>query len=291
LRDAIEGNTDSSLRISGTDVPIRVQLEGVNRGEPGILARVAVGTSEGKPVTLAEIADLHMGAGPTAIERVNGLRMLTVTAGLAPGYVFGNARRDIEARMADIPQPGIEVYWGGEAETVAENTQNFALALGLAVVLVYLVMASLFNSLLNPFIIMFTLPMALVGALAALAITGQTVSLVAMIGILMLIGLMGRNAILLIDYTGTLRARGLERNTAIEEAGATRLRPILMTTLATIFGMLPVALRMGRASELRAPMAIVVIGGLLVSTVLTLFVIPVLYSLFDDMQSRRKPTP
>src|SRR5205085_7414675 len=107
-------------------------------------------------------------------------------------------------------------------------------------------------------------------------------SLVTMIGIIMLIGLMGRNAILLIDYTGTLRARGVPRDEAVAEAGATRLRPILMTTLATIFGMLPVALRIGRASELRAPMAIVVIGGLIVSTVLTLIVIPVLYSLFDD---------
>jgi HAE1 family hydrophobic/amphiphilic exporter-1 len=131
--------------------------------------------------------------------------------------------------------------------------------------------------------------MALIGALGALAITGGTISLVSMIGIIMLTGLMGRNAILLIDYTGTLRARGMERSEAVVEAGATRLRPILMTTLATIFGMLPVALRIGRASELRAPMAIVVIGGLLLSTVLTLVVIPVLYTLFDDLLGRRTP--
>jgi HAE1 family hydrophobic/amphiphilic exporter-1 len=111
-------------------------------------------------------------------------------------------------------------------------------------------------------------------------------SLVSAIGIIMLVGLMGRNAIILLDYTNTLRARGYERNTAIEQAGATRLRPILMTTTATIVGMLPVALRIGRASEVRAPMAIVVIGGLLVSTVLTLIVIPVLYSLFDDATAR-----
>jgi len=149
-------------------------------------------------------------------------------------------------------------------------------------------MASLFNSLLNPFIIMFTLPMALVGALGAMALTGETLSLVAMIGIVMLTGLMGRNAILLIDYTNTLRARGISPREAVMEAGVTRLRPILMTTLATIFGMLPIALRMGRASELRAPMAIVVIGGLLVSTVLTLIVIPVLYTVLDDLSNRRR---
>ncbi len=288
LRDAIEGNTDSVLRVSGTETPIRVQLAGVNRSRPEDLRRIVVGASGGRPVTLGEVADLQMGAGPTAIDRVNGQRMVTVSAGLAPGYVFSNAQRDIEEQMADITQSGIQVHWSGEAETFSENAAYFALAVGLAVILVYLVMASLFNSLLNPFIIMFTLPMALIGALGALAVTGSTVSLVSMIGIVMLTGLMGRNAILLIDYTGTLRARGMPRLEAVEEAGATRLRPILMTTLATVFGMLPVALRIGRASELRAPMAIVVIGGLLLSTVLTLVVIPVLYTLFDDWRTRRQ---
>jgi len=132
------------------------------------------------------------------------------------------------------------------------------------------------------------LPMALIGALGALVLTGETMSLIAAIGIIMLVGLMTRNAILLLDYTNTLRGRGSARDAAIEEAGATRLRPILMTTTATIVGMLPVALRIGRASEIRAPMAIVVIGGLLVSTLLTLVVIPVLYSLFDDWFGSKK---
>jgi multidrug efflux pump subunit AcrB len=128
--------------------------------------------------------------------------------------------------------------------------------------------------------------MALIGALGALVLTGERMSLVSAIGIIMLVGLMGRNAILLVDYTNTLRKRGMKRTGAIIEAGATRLRPILMTTAATIVGMLPVALRFGRASEIRAPMAIVVIGGLLVSSSLTLVVIPVLYSLFDDVRTR-----
>src|SRR5438105_9051407 len=212
--------------------------------------------------------------------------MIMVSANLAPGYASGNAEADTRERMADIPMHGIAYHFGGEAEAMNENIPYFALSLGLAVILVYLVMASLFNSLLNPFIIMFTLPMALVGAMGAMALTGESFSLVTMIGIIMLIGLMGRNAILLIDYTGTLRARGVPRDEAVARAGATRLRPILMTTLATIFGMLPVALRIGRASELRAPMAIVVIGGLLVSSVLTLVVIPVVYTLFDDLRAR-----
>src|SRR5438105_14651354 len=141
--------------------------------------------------------------------------MIMVSANLAPGYASGNAEADTRERMADIPMQGIVYHFGGESEAMNENIPYFVLALGLAVILVYLVMASLFNSLLNPFVIMFTLPMALVGALGALAITHETISLVSMIGIIMLVGLMGRNAILLIDYIGTLRARGASRNDAV----------------------------------------------------------------------------
>jgi HAE1 family hydrophobic/amphiphilic exporter-1 len=288
LRDALEGNSDSTFRESGTEVPIHVRLAGINRNEPEDLRAIPVGVSGGRVVTLGQVAEMKMGAGPAAIDRINGRRMIIISANLAPGYPLGNAEADIQKRMADIPLQGVDVHFSGESEAMDENIPYFIFSLGLAVILVYLVMASLFNSLLNPFVIMFTLPMALVGALGALALTGETLSLVSMIGIIMLTGLMGRNAILLIDYTGTLRARGIARDEAVAEAGATRLRPILMTTLATIFGMLPVALRIGRASELRAPMAIVVIGGLLVSTALTLVVIPVLYTLFDDLQSHIK---
>jgi hydrophobic/amphiphilic exporter-1 (mainly G- bacteria), HAE1 family len=288
VRTAVEGNRESTFRESGNEYPIHVQLAEVDRNEPDELRDVTVGFSKGTAVTLGQVADLGSGSGPVAIDRINGQRMITISAGLTPGFALGNAEGQIRELLRQITMPGIEVHFGGEAEALNENIPYFALSLGLAVILVYLVMASLFNSLLNPFIIMFTLPMALVGALGALAITGETLSLVSMIGIIMLTGLMGRNAILLIDYTSTLRSRGMPRDEAVEQAGVTRLRPILMTTLATIFGMLPVALRIGRASEMRAPMAIVVIGGLLVSTVLTLVVIPVLYTLFDDLVSRRR---
>jgi hydrophobic/amphiphilic exporter-1 (mainly G- bacteria), HAE1 family len=288
LRDSVEGNTDSVFREGGLEFPIRIQLANVDRGRAADLRRIPVGYSGGSAVTLEQVAEIGSGAGPAAIDRLNGERMTTVSAQLAPRYPLGAAEAAIRQKLASIPMEGVTYRFGGEAEAMDENIPYFAFALGLAVILVYLVMASLFNSLLNPLIIMFTLPMALVGALLALALSGETLSLVSMIGIIMLTGLMGRNAILLIDYTGTLRARGRERSEAVIDAGATRLRPILMTTLATIFGMLPVALRIGRASELRAPMAIVVIGGLLVSTVLTLVVIPVVYTLFDDLVSRRR---
>lgn len=286
LRSAIEGNTETSYREGGTEYPIRIRLAGIDRNDPADLANVSVGYQHGRAVTMGQVADLYYGSGPAGIDRVNGRRMVTVTANLISGYALGNVEAEIRQQIADVAGQGIDVHFGGESEAMNENIPYFVLALGLAVLLVYLVMASLFNNLLNPFIIMFTLPMALVGALAALAITRESFSLVAMIGVIMLIGLMGRNAIMLVDYTSTLRDRGMERDEAVAAAGATRLRPILMTTLATIFGMVPVALRIGRASELRAPMAIVVIGGLLVSSVLTLIVIPVLYTLFDDLHAR-----
>jgi HAE1 family hydrophobic/amphiphilic exporter-1 len=283
LRDSISGNTETVFLEGGQEYPIRVQLEDVERDRPEDVGNVVVGSdAQGVPVTLADIATLSRRTGPTNIDRSNGQRMVTVRANLAPDVPLGDARARIQRLIDALPHEGIAIKWGGEAETLDENILPFATALGMAVLLVYIVMASLFNSLGTPFVIMFTLPMALVGALGALVLMGETMSLVAAIGIIMLVGLMGRNAILLLDYTNTLRARGEARDTAIEDAGAVRLRPILMTTTATIVGMLPVALRIGRASEIRAPMAIVVIGGLLVSTVLTLVMIPVLYSLFDD---------
>jgi HAE1 family hydrophobic/amphiphilic exporter-1 len=291
LRESLEGNAEAVLRRAGEELPIRVQLAEVDRGDPADLRRVPVGFHDGRSVLLGEVAEITMASGPSAIDRLNGQRMVTVTANLPPDVPLGRAQTEVRRLLERIPREGVSWEFGGEAATMDENIPYFAFSLGLAVILVYLVMASLFNSLLNPFIIMFTLPMALVGALAGLALTGETLSLASMIGIIMLTGLMGRNAILLIDYTGTLRARGMERERAVVEGAATRLRPILMTTLATVFGMLPVALRIGRAAELRAPMAIVVIGGLLVSTLLTLVVIPALYTLFDDLLNHRARGP
>ncbi|MDE2127095.1 MAG: efflux RND transporter permease subunit [Armatimonadetes bacterium] len=298
LHDSVAGNTDSIYRQNGVDVPIRVQVHGMQVNNPRVVGNVNVGVdSSGAPIALADIATLELRSAPTRIDSLNGLRQVTVTANLAATAHIGAIETQVNRALAGMPHAGIDVTWGGDAETINENIVPFISAILLAIALVYMVMAALFNSLGTPFVIMLTLPMALVGAVGALVLTGQTLSLVAGIGIIMLIGLMGRNAILLLDYTNTLRARGMARNDAIVAAGATRLRPILMTTTATIAGMLPVALRIGRASEVRAPMAIVVIGGLLVSTLLTLVVIPVLYSVLEDYLPRsrrdlvrRKPT-
>jgi HAE1 family hydrophobic/amphiphilic exporter-1 len=169
----------------------------------------------------------------------------------------------------------------GQNEEMQDSFRSMRFALLLAVFLVYIVMASQFESLIHPLVILFTIPLALVGAVLALFLTGTTVNVVAFIGIIMLAGIVVNNAIVLVDLINQLQAQGLEKTSAIMEAGQARLRPILMTTLTTVLGLLPMAIGFGEGSELRTPMAITVIGGLLVSTLLTLVVIPVVYSLLD----------
>jgi HAE1 family hydrophobic/amphiphilic exporter-1 len=226
--------------------------------------------------------------GPTEITRTDRQRVVTVSADLAPGAALGNVQRAAAAAIERVPHPGVQIRWGGEVDDMERSAGLLISALLLASALAYMLMAALFNSLIYPLTIMLCLPMALVGAISALAIAGETLNVVSMIGIIMLVGLVSKNAILLVDYTNTLRSRGLERDEAVRQAGPVRLRPILMTTMATVIGMLPVAFRIGRSAEMRAPMAVAVIGGLILSTLLTLLVIPVVYTLFDDLQSRRK---
>jgi HAE1 family hydrophobic/amphiphilic exporter-1 len=176
---------------------------------------------------------------------------------------------------------GISAIVAGQSEEMQDSFKSMQFALALAVFLVYLVMASQFESLIHPLVILFTIPLALVGAILALFITGTTINIVAFIGIIMLAGIVVNNAIVLVDLINQLRDQGKERIEAILEAGTARLRPILMTSLTTTLGLVPMAMGFGEGSEVRTPMAITVIGGLTVSTLLTLVVIPVVYSLMD----------
>jgi len=284
VRTSIEGNDDIKYREFGEEYDIRVRLKRKDRKEPEDVKNLYIGDKDGKPVYIKNIAKVITLPAPNKINRKDKQRLITITAVLQEGYPLGNVKSAIEARIAkELTVPaGISITFGGEGKRMMESFQYMIEALLLAVILVYLVMCGLFESYLNPFIIMFALPQAIVGGLLALFITGKTLTIFSMIGIIMLMGLVGKNAILLIDYTNTLRFRGMERDEAIKEAGPTRLRPILMTTMAMIFGMLPVALGLGSGSEMRQPMSIALIGGLTLSTLLTLLVIPVLYAQFDD---------
>ncbi len=288
LRTSIAGNTDSKFREAGKEYDIRIRLERFDRKSAADVSRIIVGTRNGAPVYLRDVATVTVRPGPTQIDRKDRQRLITVSAGLKPGYSLGNVQEAINRKIADIQLGGASINAGGEAERMGESFGHMGQALNLSIILVYILMAMLFESVFSPFIIMFSLPQAMVGGLLALLITGNTLSIVSMIGVIMLMGLVTKNAILLVDYTNTLRSRGLGMYEAILEAGPTRLRPILMTTFAMVFGMLPTALAVSRGAEIRAPMAITVIGGLILSTLLTLIVIPVVYTIADDFVSGLK---
>jgi len=291
LRVSLAGDNQSIVyRENGNEYPINVQLAGFDRNNVNDLGNLVVGTvgalpsgMGGQPVHLSDVADIKPATGPTKIDRMNRQKLVSVTADVAPGYAPGNMQLNINKKLEKLNFDHAHYLWGGENKTQAEEGQYMVAALGLAIVLVYMLMAALFDNLLYPLIIMLSLPQAMIGALLGLMVSGQALSIMAMIGIIMLVGLVTKNAILLVDYTNTLRERGYSRTDAILEAGPTRLRPILMTTIAMVLGMLPTALALGRGAEFRAPVATAVIGGLILSTMLTLLVIPCVYTYFDDL--------
>jgi HAE1 family hydrophobic/amphiphilic exporter-1 len=292
LRASLEGDTTSVFREAGNEYKIRVHFDEQYRRDTSELPNIVVGLIAGangrmEPVRLGQVARVSLAAGPTRINRKDRQKLVSVTANVKPGYAPGNLRLVIDRKIEEqkLNFGTAQYQWGGENQIQQQESVYMFSALALSIVLVYMLMAALFNNLLYPFVIMLALPQAMVGALLGLMVAGHALTIIAMIGIIMLVGLVTKNAILLVDYTNTLRARGKSRTEAILEAGPTRLRPILMTTIAMIFGMLPTALGLGRGAEFRAPLATPVIGGLMLSTLLTLIVIPCFYTYFDDLAS------
>ena len=285
LRNAVEGSTDLKFRTGEKEVPVRIRMvRGGQPLRPEDLGDVLLAVVSGRPVYVRDVARIEPGTGPTRIDRRNRQRVVSVTANLKPGSFAGNVNQLAARAIADLRPPGVVVEFGGQAEQIAEAGGTFLFALGLGVVLVYILLSALFESTFTPFAIMLALPLAWVGGILALLLAGKSLSMVSAIGFILLTGLVMKNAILLVDYTNTLRARGLSRTEAVLEAGPTRLRPVIMTTLSVILGSLPVALEFGKGSELRSPLAWAVIGGLAWSTLLTLVVIPVTYTLLDDLR-------
>jgi HAE1 family hydrophobic/amphiphilic exporter-1 len=222
--------------------------------------------------------------GPTQIDRKNQERIARVNAELEAGVAVGDAVKAVQAQLPDLNVPqDFTVGFGAEVEAQGEAFQQLQVLLLLAVLLVYAVMASQYESLKDPLIVMFSVPVAIIGIVAALKLTSTSFSLQAYIGVIMLAGIVVSNAILLVDYTNILRRRdGKSLRDAVEEAGRTRLRPILMTTLTTILGLVPMSLGLGEGAELQAPLARVVIGGLAASTLVTLVLVPTVYTLFEE---------
>jgi hydrophobic/amphiphilic exporter-1 (mainly G- bacteria), HAE1 family len=245
------------------------------------IERLIVNPHSDRPVPLQAVAEIRLAVGPAEIRRTDQVRVAIISANLAYGDLAA-ATEEVTRIISGVSlAPGITANVSGQSAEMQDSYRSLLFTLAMAVFLVYLVMASQFESLVHPFVIMFTIPLALVGAVWALWLSGTTVSVVAFIGLIMLAGIVVNNAIVLVDLINQLRRSGLERTAAIMEAGRARLRPILMTTLTTTLGLLPMALGFGEGAEVRAPMAITVIGGLVVSTLLTLVVIPVVYSLLD----------
>ena len=272
-----------ATRYTWRDKKIDVLVRSVDPQASSIeeIRRLIVNPDSDRPVTLSAVADVSVSQGPAEIRRIAQERVAIVTANLNFGDL-GAAAAEAGAILDRIPMPeGITAIVSGQSEEMQASFDSMKFALILAVFLVYLVMASQFESLIHPFVILFTIPLALVGAVLALFLTGTTINIVALIGVIMLAGIVVNNAIVLVDLINQLRTEGKERSEAIMEAGTARLRPILMTSLTTALGLLPMALGFGEGSEVRTPMAITVIGGLVVSTLLTLVVIPVVYSLMD----------
>lgn len=287
LRTAIEGNTDLKYKEGDREYDIRIRLSRNSLNDHNSLLNLIAGTGfRNQPVKVGEVAYPVLSSGPSMLERKDRQNMISVTANLTPGAQLGNAQQAIARAIAGIDRGRNTVSFGGDIELMRENYGYLLSALLLAIVLVYMLQAALFNSVLLPLSIILALPQALIGALLALMLTGKGMSIVAMIGIIMLMGVTEKNAILLVDFTNTLRARGLSVHEAIVRAGQVRLRPIAMTTLTLILALIPVALEFGKAGELRSPMAIATIGGLTLSWMLTLFVVPVAYTVFEETTQR-----
>lgn len=277
-----------NLRID--DSNYEVYISPISNKNPDLesLKEVTVTSITGSKIPLLQICKIERGEGFSEIYRTGGLREVTISAGL-DGKPLNEAVKEIKNSLNDynIPQ-GYEIVYGGEIEQMKDAFFQMALALILAVLLVYMVMAAQFESLINPFIIMFTVPLAFIGAIFVLFYTGVTISIPAMIGFVMLTGIIVNNGIVLIDFINKEKEKGIETRQAIINSGKTRLQPILMTALTTIIGLLPMALGIGEGNEIQLPLAMTVIGGLTIGTLLTLIVIPVVYSIFDQIAKKFK---
>ncbi len=282
LAGSVAGTMVSQYRPVGAVQPLPVV---VAMSAPVTLARLgtmSVPATGGGSVPLSALGQFGYGTAPTVIQQTNRQYAATVTADVSGTTAIGRADQAVHRVLAAMPLPaGYQIIKGGQSQQKAEAFGPLFEALLLSVLLVYMLMAALYESLRLPLSVMTAVPFAGAGALMALGLTGQTLNIFSIIGLIMLMGLVTKNAILIVDYTETLRKRGLSRRDALIEAGQTRLRPILMTTATMVFAMLPLALALGAGSAERSSMAVVVIGGLVVSTALTLLVVPVLYTVFD----------
>lgn len=286
-RIATLGETDSNsaqFNLGDRQIPIRVRLEGAARSDLDILRSLKVGTASGKAVPLASVADISFGTAESRLERLDRKRLIQLEANLNNGATLGSAMAVITKLPAykDLPA-GVSQIEYGDAESMNEMFVNFSLALLTGILMVLAVLVLLFKDFLQPLTILIALPLSIGGAALALLIYGAALDLSSVIGILMLMGIVCKNSILMVDFAIECRREGLDRRSALLKAGITRVRPIIMTTIAMVAGMVPAAIGVGGDAAFRAPMAIAVIGGLIASTALSLIFVPVMFTAMDDL--------
>lgn len=286
VRASLNGDVAGKYREGNEETDIAVKLDGLNKSNIEEIKTLPVTSMTGTVAQLQQVADIGQGSGPTEIKRIDRQRTITVTGNLR-GRALNDFLKEAQDKVDAVKRPpGYRITFAGQAQGMQETFSDLISAMVLSIVLVYMVLVMLYESFMTPFIRMMALPLGVVGAFLALALTGNSLNLFSMIGLIMMDGLVAKNGTLLIDYTHTLMQSGLTLREALVEAGKTRLRPIIMTTTTMIFGMLPTALAIGEGAESRSGMAWVLIGGLLTSTLFTLVVIPVVYTIMDDLKRK-----
>jgi len=288
LNFAYAGNTNLKFSEAGQDYDINVMLDQFDRKNINDLGAITFLNNQGKPVKLSNFATITQSLGPNKLERYDRISSLYVKASVF-GRPAGTVGSEVKQAIAEKIKPGnVEITMKGQMESMMDAFKSLLTALLAAIIFVYLVMVALYNSYRFPFVVLFSIPVAVVGAFLALALSAEAMSIYAMIGMIMLIGLVAKNAILLVDFTNKFRAEGHSVFDSLVEAGKERLRPILMTTLAMVFGMMPIAIASGAGAESKNGMAWVIIGGLISSLLLTLVLVPAVYMTFEKYIEKSK---
>jgi HAE1 family hydrophobic/amphiphilic exporter-1 len=289
IQEATLGRVATRYSDESEEIDLRVRFQKQYRDDIQEILNIPIVTPQNKVIYVGQVANLEKGEGPIQITRENQARRVTVTANIA-GRDLGSVVRDIQQRLGAIEKslpPGYFLEFGGSYEQMTDAFRILAAAFALASLLVYMVMASQFESFRHPFVIMFAIPLGVIGVILGLLVAGKAISLPALIGFILLAGIAVNNGIVMIDYINQLRRSGIETREAIVTGAVTRLRAVLLTALTTILGMMPMAISRSEGSEFRSPMAITVMGGLTATTFLTLFVIPIVYSLFEKVSFKK----
>jgi len=286
MQTAFNGNTDGKFRAGEYEYDINIRFNEYNRSKIDDVKDIVFINNQGQQIKLSQFATVTEGSGPSFLERRDKSASVTIQAQTA-GRASGTVADEWEAKFSKMKRPtGVNYLWGGDKENQSEGFGTLGIALLAAIILVYLVMVGLYNSFVYPFVVLFSIPLSFIGALLALALTNNSLNIFTILGVIMLIGLVCKNAILLVDFTNHRKEQGESTNNALIQANHARLRPILMTTIAMVFGMIPIAMATGGAAAMNNGLAWVIIGGLTSSLFLTLIIVPVVYSIFDSIIRR-----